>query len=158
MSTAQLDLASYLPYLLNRAGSRIAASFSVVARDYGISLQMWRVLAALHHRDGQRIGDLAETTSIEVSTLSRALGTMEDKGLLERRRSGGDARTVTVHRLPAAIDLTDLMIPIAMHYETSALAGFTDDEAKMLKAMLRRLFDNMAALEREQRDGARKTG
>ena len=158
MTTAQLDLASYLPYLLNRAGSRIAASFSVVARDYGISLQMWRVLAALHYLDGQRIGDLAETTSIEVSTLSRALGTMEGKGLLERRRSGDDARTVTVHRLPVGIDLTERMSPIAVHYEAAALAGFTDSEAAMLKAMLRRLFDNMATLEREGQDGAREAG
>jgi DNA-binding MarR family transcriptional regulator len=158
MASPNLDLAGYLPYLLNRAGSRIATSFSAVARDYGISLQMWRVLAALHHRDGQRIGDLADTTSIEVSTLSRAIGTMEGKGLVKRRRPGGDARTVTVHRTRAGIDLTDRMIPLAAHYEDVALAGFTADEAAMLKALLRRLYDNMAVLENERQAEDRAAG
>ena len=40
-------LDSYLPYLLNRAGARIAASFSEEVRPLGATLQMWRVLAAL---------------------------------------------------------------------------------------------------------------
>ena len=43
-------LDDYLPYLLNRAGARIADAFGKVTRQHGISLQMWRVLAALHHR------------------------------------------------------------------------------------------------------------
>ena len=40
-------LDTYLPYLLNRAGARIAAAFGEEMRPLGASLQMWRVLAAL---------------------------------------------------------------------------------------------------------------
>ena len=38
-------LDSYLPYLLNRAGARIAAAFGEEMRPLGASLQIWRVLA-----------------------------------------------------------------------------------------------------------------
>lgn len=150
MAKQRLDLADYLPYLLNRAGSRIATAFTTVARDYGISLQMWRVMAALQYREGQRIGDLAATTSIELSTLSRTIGALEAKGLVERRRSADDARTVTVHRTAAGADLTERIIPVAVHYEDVALAGFSPAEAETLKAMLRRLYANMTVLEEEQ--------
>jgi len=85
-------LDSYLPYLLNRAGARIAASFSEEVRPLGATLQMWRVLAALRERDGRRMGDLSETTSIEVSTLTRLVDAMEQKGLVARRRDAGDGR------------------------------------------------------------------
>src|SRR5215471_18922974 len=89
-------LESYLPYLLNRAGTRIALSFSERIRPLGATLQMWRVLAALRERDGRRMGDLSETTSIEVSTLTRLVDNMEQKGLVARRRDAEDARAVTL--------------------------------------------------------------
>jgi len=141
-------LDSYLPYLLNRAGSRIASSFSERVRPLGATLQEWRVLAALREKDGRRMGDLSETTSIEVSTLTRLVDTMEKKGLVDRRRDGEDARAVLLHVTPAGRRLTRRILPIAEHYETAALAGFNAAEADKLRAALRRLYANMAALDR----------
>jgi DNA-binding MarR family transcriptional regulator len=141
-------LDSYLPYLLNRAGARIAAAFSEEVRPLGATLQMWRVLAALREGDGRRMGDLSETTSIEVSTLTRLVDNMEKKGLVTRRRDAGDARVVALHVTPAGRRLTQRITPIAERYESVALASFTAAEADTLKAALRRLYSNMAALER----------
>jgi MarR family transcriptional regulator, organic hydroperoxide resistance regulator len=141
-------LDSYLPYLLNRAGARIAAAFSEEVRPLGATLQMWRVLAALREGDGRRMGDLSETTSIEVSTLTRLVDNMEKKGLVARRRDAADARVVALHVTPAGRRLTQRITPIAERYESVALAGFTAAEADILKAALRRLYRNMAALER----------
>ena len=141
-------LDSYLPYLLNRAGSRIATSFSERVRPLGATLQMWRVLAALHEKDGRRMGDLSDTTSIEVSTLTRLVDSMEKKGLVARRRDGKDARAVLLHVAPAGRRLTQRILPIAERYEEVALAGFNAAEADKLKAALRRLYANMAALDR----------
>ena len=141
-------LASYLPYLLNRAGARIATSFGEEVRPLGASLQMWRVLAALREQDGRRMGDLSQTTSIEVSTLTRLVDSMERKGLVARRRAAADARVVALHVTPAGRRLTRRILPIAQRYERVALAGFTAAETDTLKAALRRLYFNMEALER----------
>src|SRR5229473_1044720 len=141
-------LDSYLPYLLNRAGARIATSFSEEVRPLGATLQMWRVLAALREHDGRRMGDLSETTSIEVSTLTRLVDNMEKKGLVARRRNGEDARVVALHVTPAGRRLTQRIIPIAERYEAVALAGFSAAETKTLKAALRRLYVNMEGLGR----------
>jgi DNA-binding MarR family transcriptional regulator len=147
------DLSVYLPYLLNRAGSRIAGAFSERLKvEHGITLRMWRVLASLHHRDGQLVGELARMTTVEVSTLSRLLGTMQRRALVERRRPalqavGSDARTVAIHLTEAGRVLTERLIPEALRYESTALAGFTADEARMLKSMLARLFENMDRLD-----------
>ena len=139
-------LDAYLPYLLNRAGARIAAAFSEEMRPLGATLQMWRVLAALSERDGRRMGDLSETTSIEVSTLTRLVDTMEKKGLVARRRDGADARAIVLHATPAGRRLTERILPIAERYEAVALAGFSAAEAKALKTALRRLYANMDGL------------
>jgi DNA-binding MarR family transcriptional regulator len=154
---SDFDLTRYLPYLVNRTGIRIAAAFAEEFKAHGITLQMWRVLAALDHADGQRISDLAALTSIDVSTLSRILDQMQDKELVERRRGkGGDARVVTVHETEAGHVLTGKIIPHARHYEDVALRGFTAEEEKALKAMLVRIYRNIAALEDEAAEGKTK--
>lgn len=140
-------LASYLPYLLNRAGARIATAFSEEVRPLGATLQIWRVLAALREQDGRRMGDLSDTTSIEVSTLTRLVDNMEQKGLVIRRRDQGDARAILLHVAPTGRRLTQRILPIAERYEAVALTGFTADEAAVLKAALRRLYANMDRLE-----------
>lgn len=139
-------LDGYLPYLLNRAGSRIATAFSEEVRPLGATLQIWRVLAALRERDGCRMGDLSATTSIEVSTLTRLVDGMEKKGLVVRRRDEADARAVTLYATPAGRRLTQRLVPIAERYETVAMAGFNTAEAEALKAALKRLYVNMDRL------------
>jgi DNA-binding MarR family transcriptional regulator len=139
-------LDGYLPYLLNRAGARIATAFALEVRPLGATLQMWRVLAALRERDGRRMGDLSATTSIEVSTLTRLVDSMERKGLVARRRSAPDARIVTLQATPAGRRLTRRILPIAERYERVALKGFDAREAEALKTALRRLYANMGAL------------
>ena len=141
-------LQSYLPYLLNRAGARIANAFGEEMRPLGASLQIWRVLAALREQDGRRMGDLSDTTSIEVSTLTRLVDNMEKKGLVARRRDADDARAILLHVAPAGRRLTQRIVPIAERYEAVALKGFTAGEADVLKRALRRLYDNMDELER----------
>ena len=117
-------LDSYLPYLLNRAGARIATAFSEEVRPLGATLQMWRVLAALREQDGRRMGDLSETTSIEVSTLTRLVDTMEKKGLVARRRDAERRPCCPAARRRAAgRRLTQRILPIAERYEARGAGG-----------------------------------
>ncbi|MCC6471766.1 MAG: MarR family transcriptional regulator [Alphaproteobacteria bacterium] len=151
-------LDDYLPYLLNRAGARIAGAFTSVVRDYGLTLPMWRVLAALNEADGRRMGELALRTSIDQSTLSRVVDALERRGLVRRARQDADARGVAVHAGEAGRALTAKIVPIALHYETVALAGFSGPQAKLLKRMLTQLYRNMDALDAERAAEARKAG
>jgi len=99
-------------------------------------------------RDGQRVGQLAGHTSIEVSTLSRLIGTMEAKGLARRERAAADdARAVTVHMTERGRELAERIVPVALYYEEVALRGLTEAEADTLKGLLRRVYDNMTALD-----------
>ena len=87
------DLTAYLPYLINRTGVELAGAFSREIAHHGVTLQMWRVLAALHHRDGLRISDLASLTSIDISTLSRLIGKMEKRLPRDPTAQPGGRRT-----------------------------------------------------------------
>ena len=152
MIPLSFDLTTYLPYLINRTGVELAAAFSREIAPHGVTLQMWRVLAALQHRDDLRISDLADLTSIEISTLSRLVGKMERQGMVTRRRGPeADGRVVAVALTPVGRATARAIVPVARRYEEAALAGFTPDEAAALKRMLIRVYAN---LDREALDSA----
>ncbi|MGE0746399.1 MAG: MarR family winged helix-turn-helix transcriptional regulator [Rhodospirillales bacterium] len=161
----KFDLDRYLPYLINRAAVRFVGSIAPTLADCGVSLQEWRVLAALRRVQRQRVSDLAEMTSIDISTLSRTLSAMQRRGLVERQRpADGDARVVHVRATEHGRTVTDRIAPAAQALETTALAGFTAAEAEALKDMLERIFGNIgsglapSAAGPERRDPAGLTG
>ena len=151
-------LADYVPYLLNRAGARIAASFSAELVAHGISLQAWRVLAALLDATALRMGDLGRMTSIEVSTLTRIVDAMEAQGLVKRRRGPDDARSVWVEPSARGRALGRRIVPQALRYEAIALDGFSADEAAQLRSLLVRVFANMDRLQASRTRPRRKAG
>src|SRR5215510_8303585 len=51
----RLDLANYLPYLVNRLGSALVASFTATAlAQHDLNIDAWRVMAVLANRGAQR--------------------------------------------------------------------------------------------------------
>ncbi len=140
------DLNRFLPYHLNRTGVRLATAFTKELERFNLTLPMWRVLAVLWHHGELKVSDITVDTTIEQSTLSRMLVTMDDRGLITRERSKLDARTVVVNLTPAGRKMTKTLIPWALHFERLALKGFSEEEISTLYAMLTRIFENSADL------------
>lgn len=141
-----LVLRQYVPYLLNRAGRSVAEAFTRELAAFGLTLPMWRVMASLRSEGPQRLGDLSELTAIEASTLSRLVGQMQERALVRRVRSRGDARAVTVSLTRRAAALTDRIVPLALRYEQAALRGMSDAEIAILKRLLAQIHGNLRAL------------
>jgi len=143
-NSQSFDLDRYVPYLLNRAGSLEAQTFTQLLAKHDISISAWRILASLHQRDDQRMGELSASTSIEVSTLSRSVAALERQGWVTRERSSEDARVVSVHMTEAGRKITDTIVPEAVAHEAARLDGFTEEEHQMLVTLLQRLYQNLS--------------
>ncbi|MCW0232022.1 MAG: MarR family transcriptional regulator [Ferrovibrio sp.] len=143
---APLQLDHYLPYLINRAGVSLATRFSATLRQAGITLQDWRVLAALREKNGQRLTELAQRTSVEVSTLSRLVGGLEAAGMVSRGRDSDDARAIAIRLTPAGEAATAALTPAAQQLEGVAVAGLSAAEIAQLKALLERIYANLAEM------------
>lgn len=139
----RFQLGEYVPYLLSRAGVSIANTFSRELERFGITLPMWRVMSALLDEDEQRLGDLSRLTAIELSTLSRVTASMDRLGLVGRRRSGEDARAVLITLSKEGRRIAEAVVPRALHWESAAVAGMSEDEVRTLKALLQRLYGNV---------------
>ena len=142
------NLETSLPYLLARAGIRSGQAFSAELKQFGLTLNDWRVGASLRYTPHQRLMSLARNTSVDSSTLSRLVDGLIQRGLVLRARSSEDARAVELCLTPEGESLIDKVIPLAKMYERVALAGIDAEQAELLRTLLHRIYDNMAMLER----------
>lgn len=140
----KLNLADYLPYLVNRVGSIIADQFSAeTLAPHRLSIAAWRALAVLAASGGQRQIDLAELTSIDVSTLSRIVTRLVRLGLVTRTRSATSNREVAVALSAKGNALVARLTPPARAIEADANAGISAEELAVVKRCLRRMYASM---------------
>ncbi|HWP26135.1 MAG TPA: MarR family transcriptional regulator [Xanthobacteraceae bacterium] len=140
----RLDLRNYLPYLVNRVGTALVARFTATAlKDNHLSIDMWRVLAALSFEGEQRQVDLAARTSIEASTVSRLVTRLVRMGLVTRRRSQNSNREVLVALTPKGGALVQRLIPIALELEAAASEGVAARDMAVVKRALRQFYENL---------------
>ncbi|MFL9998722.1 MarR family transcriptional regulator [Paraburkholderia sediminicola] len=142
-------LTDSFPYLLNRVGVRMGDLFSRRIVSYGVTLPMYRVMAALWEIPGQRLNDLADMTTIELSTLSRLIGTMEKMKLVSRSRLENNARTVAISLTDEGGKLLSELMPIAQHFEQVAVSKLSPTALKALKKTLSDIYDLLDTIEEE---------
>jgi DNA-binding MarR family transcriptional regulator len=141
----KLELGNYLPYLINRVGFALVESFTADALiGNGLSIAMWRVLAALSNNGEQRQVDLVTMTSIDASTMSRLVSRLVRSGLVTRSRSAKSSREVVVELSPKGRDLVQRLIPIARKLEQTASAGLPAKDLAVAKRALGRMYLNLA--------------
>ncbi len=141
-----LKLDDFLPYLVNRVGAALVARFTreTLARER-LTIDMWRVLAALSENGGQRQVDLAGMTSIATSTVSRLVTRLIHRGLVTRSRSRTNSREVVVQLSHRGTALVRKLIPIAHGLERAALEGIPAKDLAAIKGRLRRIYANLAS-------------
>jgi len=149
------DLSDYLPYLMNRTMARLAAIGEIEFAKFGIKLQGWRVLASLYAQDGQRISELADSTSIEISTVSRLVDALESQGFVEKRRERPRARSVTAHLTRQGRNLVQRLLPSAEYTERAAVEGISAADLAVVKRALKKMFDNLGRTEIEAKTGSK---
>ena len=143
---SHLDLGNYLPYLINRVGFALVESFTADAlTPHGLSIAMWRVLAALSNRGEQRQIDLVDMTSIDASTMSRLVTRLVRMGLVTRSRSATSNREVVIELSPKGRVLVQRLIPIAKKLEQTASAGLPAKDLAVAKRALGRMYDNLVS-------------
>jgi len=141
-----IELSEYLPYLINRVGSALVARYEVELKRYGLSIAMWRVMVALSHGGSQRQIDIVESTSIDVSTLSRLVTRMMRMGIVSRTRSDTNSREVTVELTAKGRAQLNRLVPIGLSLERQAVTELSGADLAATREVLRRMYENLVGL------------
>jgi DNA-binding MarR family transcriptional regulator len=111
-------------------------------RDIGVSVPMWRALSALRHKDGQTIGELAQLTVLDRSSLGRLLDEMACDRLVEREPLPDDRRALLVSLSAKGHRAFEAARTIARRHYRKVFDGITPEEFETLMRVLQRIKSN----------------
>ncbi len=135
-----------VPYLLNRVGVSVAERFTRRLEQHDVTLPMYRILAVLRQTGTHTLGELSGMVSVELSTLSRLIGTMVRRGLVTRVRPENNARIVEIDLTPEGAAMADRLMPIATLFEDTLIAELDPAQVEALKVLLRHLNKQVETL------------
>ncbi len=141
-------LEAFLPYLLSLAANRVSR---LVARRYeeafGISIPEWRCLAVIGAGEAVSASGIVERTAMDKVKVSRALASLEAKGLVRRAPHPTDGRLSLVSFTLRGRTVYERIVPLALETESEMLAGLSAAEERALRAGLARLLARIEDLE-----------
>lgn len=135
------DLENYLPYLVRRIIPCMDEAFSRNLEAVELTIETWRVLITLYDRGPLSLSAIAESTSINLSTLSRIADRMQRRKLIRRvMQNEGSRRWAEIELLPLGIRKCEVLIPEATQFQAEVIAKFSDNELKQIRQTLRKLY------------------
>jgi DNA-binding MarR family transcriptional regulator len=138
-----LQIESYIPYLVNRAATAMLNYSALEFEKFGLTVPQWRILLTLWQHRECRFGELAKLTSIEPPTLSRLLNAMTKSRWVKRRRIEEDTRSVAVSLTPAGTDLFERTVPFAENVNKLYVDRLSAADVKVLQRALTTIYDNV---------------
>ena len=108
-----------------------------------VTPEQWAVLIRLWESDGPTQGELSEATFRDAPTMSRIVGGMEARGLLERRADDGDGRVRRIHLTRAGRGLQKKLVPIVRRFVERMVDGIDEPDLLVARKALQKMFANL---------------
>src|SRR6202041_2638716 len=123
--------------------ARRTRAINAQLRPLGLDYPRWRVLAVLQEHSGATMGQLADLTSVDRTTLTRTLGLMEEARLVARQERESDRRSLVISLTPKGRRMFARILPLTLAETDRALTGFSSAEIGALRDRLKRIADNL---------------
>ncbi|MBN8984354.1 MAG: MarR family transcriptional regulator, partial [Rhizobiales bacterium] len=142
---AKLDLFKFVPFRLNRLGAEVSAALSSEYRArYGLDIPEWRVMATLGFRNEACSAQyIAQCTRTHKSTISRAVTSLLEHGLIERVENTEDRREFRLRMTHKGQALYEELIPRLLRREQEILSCLTAQERKEFARLLGKIEDSL---------------
>jgi DNA-binding MarR family transcriptional regulator len=130
------DMEHQLAHLIARINRQIEEELEGRLRPEGISIEWFRVLRALRHRDGQAMGALAAGVLVDATTLTKMIDRMVSEALVYRAPDPDDRRRVLIFLARKGRVLADRLAPLVGEQQRQIFAHLKGNRAEELKRLL----------------------
>jgi DNA-binding MarR family transcriptional regulator len=135
-----LDLERFLPYRLNVVAEGVSRALSrLYAERYGIGIPEWRVIATLGQYDRMTAKEVGAHSRMHKTKVSRAVATLEAKGLASREPNEDDMREAFLTLTGRGRRVYQDLVPHALAFERALDAALGARDREHLDSLLRRL-------------------
>ncbi|HIP23265.1 MAG TPA: MarR family transcriptional regulator [Rhodobacteraceae bacterium] len=134
------DLASFLPYLLNRAAEESSVEFARIYKDnYGLLRTEWRVLFHLGQHGELTATDIGRISRLHKTKISRAVAGLQKRRYLRKTTSAEDRRREFLKLTDLGVKVFEALSEEAQSYNQRLLARFSPKEQEALLYSLKKL-------------------
>lgn len=149
MPDGALDLQRFFPYRLAVLAEDVSRTVAQLYADrFALSRHEWRVLAAVAANRQMAAKDIAEYSTLDKMSVSRAVAALEAKALISREEDPVDRRNKRLTLTPAGRVLYQKIVPMVRAREDYLLDALSTQERALLDGML----DKLTARARDLRD------
>ena len=129
---------------LARTARSVSRAFDDELAQAGGSVPRWLVLISLKSQPVRNQRELAEAVGIREATLTHHLNSMDEEGLITRRRDPANRRVHLVELTEAGEAAFQRMRGAATAFDQRLRSGLSGDEVSQLETLLGRLAANVA--------------
>lgn len=126
------------------------ASIQVVlerAAAHRLSAQQFWMVVTIHETPGISQVEISERTLADTASISRALSSLSERGLVETSTDPDDRRRSRVRLTPAGDRLAAELLPVARELREAMVTGMSPSEVHSLCTSLQRLIRNLDRLD-----------
>jgi DNA-binding MarR family transcriptional regulator len=155
-ASSRIDLERFVPFRLNRLAVEVSRA---LAREYGerfdIDIPEWRIIATLGDRGRARAQDVALSTRMHKSVVSRAVARLIELGWVARSANARDRREAPLSLTAAGCRVYEQLVPIVLDYQERLLGSLSAGERRTLERLLDKLERRLALPCRPERPAPR---
>jgi DNA-binding MarR family transcriptional regulator len=138
--SGRIDLERFVPFRLNRLAAEVSRALApVYGERFGIDIPEWRIIATLGDRERVRAQDIALSTRMHKSVVSRAVARLMDLGWVARTANAKDRREAPLSLTRAGCDVYGQLVPIVLDYQDRLLGDLSDGERRTFERLLGKL-------------------
>ncbi len=139
-STPLVVLEQFLPYRLNVLASLTSNALAQIYADrFGLSIPAWRVIVTLGQYEHRTARDIAPDGVMHKSTVSRAVSSLEERGLVVRRPNLDDRREELLTLTAKGRAIYEAVAPEALAVEERLMSVLTREERRTLATIIEKL-------------------
>ena len=132
-----------LGFILNKTALLSKAHFNNYLKEYDISPEQWSLVFRVVERSGLTQKELSDSTYKDQANITRSIDRLEQKGFLKRIENPNDRRSFQLVPTQDAIALVERIIPLSQAFNAQLTQGFSEEETKMLIALLNKVHHNL---------------
>ena len=142
MSKESYSLQSSMGYWVTRLARALEADFEKRLTEHGVTRASWAVLSAIVHHEKTTPAELAAFIGIDGAAVTRHLDRIVKQGLVSRRRSAKDRRSIDLKVTARGAALVPKIAAASMATNEKFLAGLTQAESEAMQATILKMLSN----------------
>lgn len=151
--TAVVDLERYVPAFFTWIANKLSGGASTAYLSaFNVGIETWRLLVLLAIEKSLTAQSISRTIGMDKASVSRAFKSMQTRGLITIGLDDADGRLRVATITPKGRALHDEILELAIERERAFLSVLNDKERETLIGLLRRLHDNLPAVEKATHD------